>query len=161
MITLPAGIDTDYNARCSAIADDWARRTFSNREGRVGEPIARLRASFATGVQMGDSLVGITSDGIGTKCEGAERADRYSTLGFDLVAMVVDDLASSGFVPTSVSNILDVDRLDSSVIDAVMEGLHDAAVKAEVAVTGGEIAELGSRVGGWGEAELAVSAKKT
>jgi len=37
------------------------------------------------------------------------------------------------------------------VIDAMMEGLHGAAAEAAIAITGGEIAELGDRMNGFGE----------
>jgi phosphoribosylformylglycinamidine cyclo-ligase len=94
--------------------------------------------------------VAISSDGIGTKAELAERTGAYDSLGFDLVAMVVDDLAAVGCEPVALSNVLDVDRPDPAVVDRLMSGLHDAATQARVVVTGGEIAELGGRVSGFG-----------
>jgi phosphoribosylformylglycinamidine cyclo-ligase len=72
-------------------------------------------------------------------------------LGTDLTAMVVDDLAANGFVPTNLSNILDVDTLDREIVKRLMKGLYRAAKEARVAVTGGEIAELGNRIQGFGE----------
>jgi len=65
--------------------------------------------------------------------------------------MVVDDLAANGIEPTGLSNILDVDHLEESTVDLLMKGLHDAALAAGIAVTGGEIAELGDRISGWGD----------
>jgi phosphoribosylformylglycinamidine cyclo-ligase len=64
--------------------------------------------------------------------------------------MTCDDLAAAGVEPVNLSNILDVDRLDERVVDALMRGLHAAAEVAGIAVVGGEIAELGERIGGWG-----------
>jgi phosphoribosylformylglycinamidine cyclo-ligase len=65
--------------------------------------------------------------------------------------MVADDLAANGIEPTNLSNILDVDRLDETVVDELVRGLAAAAVESGIALTGGEIAELGERVGGWGQ----------
>ncbi len=145
-----SGLDLPLGDRCSATAFAWARRTFGNRDGREGEPILRGEGTFASLVRVGGATLALTSDGIGTKVEVAERTGIYDTLGWDLVAMVVDDLAALGVEPTDLTNILDVDVLDHDVVDALMRGLHAAAAGARVAVVGGEIAELGSRIGGFG-----------
>ncbi len=151
MTTAPAGQDIDLKVRCSATAYGWARRTFDARAGKPGELDPRLSASFASLLSVGGKRLGVTSDGIGTKVEVAERTGVYSTLGYDLLAMVADDLAANGVEPTNLTNVLDVDRLDERVVDELMRGLSQACTEAGVAVVGGEIAELGRRVGGWGE----------
>jgi len=106
---------------------------------------------FSNMLVFNGARLGISSDGIGTKIELGERSRIYDTLGFDLVAMVVDDLIAGGFIPTNISNILDVDHLDYDTVDALMRGLHDAANFANISVTGGEIAELGNRIAGYGD----------
>ncbi len=134
----------------SAIAYGWAQRTWAVRDDKAGRPVAAKAGQFSSWLQgLGDN-VAVTSDGIGTKIELAERLGRYDTLGLDLVAMVVDDLAANGAEPVALTNTLDVDVVDSRTIDRLMQGLHDAAWHAGTAVVGGEIAELGSRIGGWG-----------
>jgi phosphoribosylformylglycinamidine cyclo-ligase len=146
-----SGIDIGLGDRCSMIALEWAKRTFANRMDKLGAPITDLAGSFSAVMNFGEIKLAMCSDGVGTKIEIAERAKDFSTLGFDLLAMVVDDLVANGVEPTSVSNILDVDYLDDEVVSELMEGLHDAASKASVAIVGGEIAELGSRISGWGD----------
>jgi len=136
---------------CSKVAYEWAQETFSTRQNRPGMLNASLPSSFANLVYFGSQQIAIASDGIGTKIELAERTGIYDTLGFDLVAMVIDDIVCVGAIPTNLSNILDVDNLDNSVVDALMRGLHCAAQEASIAVTGGEIAELGARIGGYGQ----------
>ncbi|MBM4354443.1 MAG: phosphoribosylformylglycinamidine cyclo-ligase [Deltaproteobacteria bacterium] len=150
MSNLRSGMDLGLGDRCSHIAFTRAKETFANRAGRPGSPILQVGASFANCMDYGAVKVAMTSDGIGSKIEVAERTGVYRTLGFDLVAMVVDDLVSNGFEPANLSNILDVDYLDVRVVDELMQGLADAAAAAQVAVTGGEIAELGARVRGYG-----------
>ncbi len=146
-----SGLDIDLGNESSRIAFEWAKKTFINREGMPGSPAMDIDGGFANVLQFGDLRVGVSSDGIGTKIELAERTGIYDTLGFDLTAMVVDDLVANGIEPVSLSNILDVDYLDPQVIDRLMHGLHDAARVARVAVSGGEIAELGPRISGFGE----------
>ncbi len=65
--------------------------------------------------------------------------------------MVADDLATAGFEPTNISNIIDVDRLDREVINSLMQGLTAACDFAGISISGGEIAELGNRIGGYGD----------
>jgi len=153
LITPPASarvVDPALGDRCSAIAYGHAQRTFAARAGQPGEVLDQA-SSFSSLLRLADGQrLAITSDGIGTKVELAERTGRYDTLGWDLIAMVVDDLAASGAVPLALTNILDVDRLDAAVIEQLMTGLERAALEAQIAVAGGEIAELGDRVRGWG-----------
>ncbi|MBN1425526.1 phosphoribosylformylglycinamidine cyclo-ligase [Candidatus Fermentibacteria bacterium] len=150
MTEIPSGTDIDLGNMCSRIAYDHAVRTFAHRAGKPGVVWSGLDGSFSNILRFGDTRIGISSDGIGTKVEVAERVGSYRTLGFDLMAMVVDDLVSNGIRPTTLSNILDVDHLDPQVVDELMSGLCEAAAAAGVTVSGGEIAELGSRVVGWG-----------
>jgi len=134
----------------SAVAFAWAKRSFKARDGLGGRPLPAPIGQFSSLLEGFGSRIAVTSDGIGTKIEIAERMGRYDTLGTDLLAMVIDDLAANGAEPCVISNILDVDRVDAAVVDQLMAGLCSAALAAKVAVVGGEIAELGSRIGGWG-----------
>ena len=144
------GIDIDLGNQCSKIAFNWAKKTFAFRPPGSGNPVPGLEGAFSNVMDLGGVKIGMASDGVGTKIELAERTQIYHTLGFDLVAMVVDDLAANGLEPVNLSNILDVDVLDAQVIDQLMSGLYQAAKTARVTITGGEIAELGGRIQGYG-----------
>jgi len=146
-----SGLDIDLGNQCSKNAYSWSKKTFANRSGKTGNLAIDIEGGFANMLQFGKTRIGIASDGIGTKIELAERSRIYHTLGFDLLAMVADDLAAGGFEPTNISNIIDVNLLDYDTIDALMKGLHDACNFARVAISGGEIAELGNRIGGYGD----------
>lgn len=143
--------DLDRKAAASAIAARWAEGTQTRRAGSDGACDPQLRSHYAQSTRIGGARIASTTDGVGTKVEIAERTRTYDTIAFDLVAMVVDDLAAAGAAPVALTNVLDVDRIDVPTVDALMRGLARAAVAADVAVTGGEIAELGARVGGFGE----------
>jgi phosphoribosylformylglycinamidine cyclo-ligase len=142
--------ELDLQNDVSSIAYGWAKRSFSHREGLPGRAIPSSVPQFSSWLDMQGAKIAMTSDGVGTKIEVAERLGVYGTLGADLVAMVVDDLAANGVEPVALSNTLDVDTLDAQVVDALMHGLYDAAKLAKVSVVGGEIAELGNRIGGYG-----------
>ena len=150
----PAGYSIAEGNAASRNAYNWSKKTFVNRSGKPGEPAQDLDGGFSNEIRFGQERLGISSDGIGTKIEVAERLNTYDTLGYDLIAMTADDLIAAGFVPTNLSNIIDVNHLDYEVVDQLMRGLHDAANFAQVAITGGEIAELGNRIGGWPGAKM-------
>jgi len=146
-----SGVNIDLGDQCSKIAYNWAKNSFNNRPSGSGNPLLGVEGSFSNIMDFNGVKVGISSDGIGTKIEIAERVGKYDTIGHDLIAMVADDLAANGIETVNLSNILDVDFLDPQVVDDLMRGLHDAAKLANITVTGGEIAELGPRINGYGE----------
>ncbi|MBN2781588.1 MAG: phosphoribosylformylglycinamidine cyclo-ligase [Candidatus Marinimicrobia bacterium] len=145
-----SGVDIDLGNQCSRTAYAWAKKSFSNRPAGEGNPMLNVEGSFSNIMDFHGVKIGMSSDGIGTKIEVAERTGIYDTLGYDLIAMTADDLAANGMETVNMTNILDVDHLDHAIVDTLMRGLHDAAKFAKVVITGGEIAELGDRIGGYG-----------
>jgi len=146
-----SGLDIDLGNLCSKDAFGWAKKTFANRQGKAGGAALQVDGAFSNMHAFGKQRIGIASDGIGTKIELAERTHIYNTLGYDLVAMVADDLATAGFEPTNISNIIDVNHLDRDTINELMRGLTAACNFANISISGGEIAELGNRIGGYGD----------
>lgn len=147
----PAGVNLALGDHCSRTAFHWAQQTFEARRGKTGRPLFSGSGSFSNWMDFGAMRMAMSCDGIGTKAEVAERTGIYHTVGYDLVAMVADDLVANGIEPINLVNVLDVDRPDEDTIDQLMRGLHDAAMECGIAIVGGEIAELGDRTGGWGE----------
>lgn len=145
-----SGLNTDLGSACSKVAFNHAKHTFKNRKGRQGQLLPTVDGGYASLLDINGQRIGISSDGIGTKIEIAERMENYATLGYDLVAMTIDDLVCNGYEPAFLSNILDIDRLDIQIVRELMQGLQNAAKTANIVVTGGEIAELGKRIGGYG-----------
>lgn len=101
------------------------------------------------------SVMGLNFDGIGTKVEFAELCKDFSTLGYDLLAMVCDDAAVRGAEPVVVGSILDFNKLNikeySKQAKDLIDGYVGAAKAANVSIINGEVAELGNRVGGVGD----------
>ncbi len=152
-----AGVDLERGDDASRILYEAAKATFKNRRGRVGELIvpfddfSGLRAMDVGGLPEG-SMLNLAFDGVGTKAEIAQRMEKHDTLAFDLFAMVCDDAIVRGAEPVAIGSVLDVNSLGHG-LDAVRglaKGYVAAAAAANVAVVNGEIAELGSAVGGYG-----------
>lgn len=143
-----SGVNIDLGDKCSEIAYGAAKATFPGRKGMIGEPVID-NGGFSGLLDMGDYYLVQNDDGVGTKILIAEMINKYGTLGYDLVAMVADDAVCVGAETISVSNTLDVDKLDEEKVANMMEGLKKAALEQKIVVPGGEIAELGNMVNGY------------
>lgn len=156
-----AGVHLDLGDAASHLLYSAAKHTWEQRQGQFGEIIiphddfSGVRC-IAVGALPSDTVMGLGFDGIGTKIEIAERLGRWSTLAFDLFAMVCDDAVVQGAEPVLVGTVLDVRTLGSAtashldVIAQLAEGYIAAADAARVAVVNGELAECGSRINGYG-----------
>lgn len=143
-----SGVDIDLGDKCSRIAYDFAKKTFTGRKGRIGEPVIE-DGGFTGMMDMGDYYLVQNDDGVGTKMAVAEKIKKFDTLGYDLVAMVADDAACVGAECISVSNTIDVNKLDEKIVTELMSGLEKAASENNIICPGGEIAELGNALNGW------------
>ena len=82
-----------------------------------------------------------STDGVGTKALVAQAADRFDTIGVDLVAMCVDDLVCQGAEPLFFLDYIAVGRLDPDHIEQLVEGVAEGCRQAGCALIGGEMAE--------------------
>jgi len=154
-----AGVNIKLGDKASKLLYEAAKQTFENRQGNIGEIIvpfddfSGVRAIDVSALPAG-SLMCMGFDGIGTKVEIAQRMDDHSTIAFDLFAMVCDDAIVRGAEPVLIGSVLDINSLgeDSELpmIKQLVDGYVKAAKDANVAVINGELAELGSAVGGYG-----------
>lgn len=136
-----SGVDTSLGDLCSEIAYSVAKKTFKNRENKIGSAFS-LDGGFSGAIDFGDFYITQNDDGIGTKTLIAEIIGKYDTLGHDLVAMVVDDGICLGAEMISISNTLDLTKEDPVLVKYLMSGLEKAAHLAGIIVPGGEIAIL-------------------
>lgn len=81
-------------------------------------------------------------DGVGTKLKVAVRAERYDTIGRDLVNHCVNDVAVSGARPLFFLDYFSTGELDPDTAAELVGGFAAACRKNECALVGGEIAEM-------------------
>ncbi len=82
-----------------------------------------------------------STDGVGTKALIAQAADRFDTIGIDLVAMCVDDIVCAGAEPLFFLDYIAVGKLDPDHIEQLVEGVAEGCRQAGCALIGGEMAE--------------------
>lgn len=127
------GADRHTDSIAAAVIDTWKTEVFGGFGG------------FAAGVRLppglSDPVLMMSTDGVGTKLEVARRAGRWDGVGFDLVAMCVDDLAVAGAIPLGFVDYLAVGSLQSQRDRVIVESVATACVQAGCPLLGGETAE--------------------
>ena len=93
--------------------------------------------------KLKDPVLVASADGVGTKLEVARMVGRYDTVGIDLVAMLVDDLACVGAEPLFLLDYVAVGSLDPQRLEELVTGIAAGCQMANTALLGGETAEHG------------------
>lgn len=84
-----------------------------------------------------------SADGVGTKLLLAlYDFDHLTNVGQDLVAMVVNDILTTGAEPLFFLDYLATSKLNVDQAAAVMEGVGDALIETNMVLLGGETAQL-------------------
>lgn len=91
---------------------------------------------------MKNPVLVLSTDGVGTKLLVADALNRYDTIGIDLVAMVVNDIITTGARPIAFLDYYAVERLEAEKSRAIIHGIAEGCRQAGCELNGGETAEL-------------------
>ncbi len=135
-----AGVNIDKANRFIDEIKKIAKKTHSSAV--IGD-IGGFGGLFSLQVENYERPVLVSStDGVGTKLKIAIMMDKHDTIGIDLVAMCVNDIAVQGAKPLFFLDYLAMGRLDTDIASRVIKGIGDGCKEAGCALIGGETAEM-------------------
>jgi phosphoribosylformylglycinamidine cyclo-ligase len=95
-----------------------------------------------------DKYLDLQVEGVGTKVLVAQLANKYDTIGIDGVALVVNDVIRSGAKPIAIVDNIHTQVSDPKLIEDLMKGITEGAMKAECIVPAGEIGDVAEIITG-------------
>ncbi len=131
-----AGVDIGGGDRFAAFISRMPSKSISPTIGGFAGGIPFPVEQYRNPVVLG------TTDGVGTKLLVARRLGDYSTIGIDLVAMCVNDLAVCGADPLFFLDYIACGKLDQSKLEQVITGVVRGCEIAGCTLAGGETAEM-------------------
>lgn len=155
------GVDVNTERKASSILYKYSRKTWDNRHGKIGE-IVSPEDSFSgvrymrIGKLPKHIVFGMCMDGTGRKPEAVERHGNYEDIIYDLFEMLAGDAVRYCAVPVWASVGLKVKTLGDEkanyldFVRAIGRGYVKAAEAEEMAIATGEVAQMTTRLSGYG-----------
>lgn len=135
-----AGVNIDEGNRFVDLIKPMIEKT--NRRG-VLTGIGGYGGLFALDAHKYKEPVLVSStDGVGTKLKLAIELGRFDTIGIDLVAMCVNDIACCGAEPLFFLDYFATGHLEADKHKDIIEGITRACKEVNCALIGGETAEM-------------------
>jgi len=135
-----AGVDIDKGNELVSRIKKIVAPTFGRG---VLTDIGGFSGLFAIGAdQFNDPVLVSSTDGVGTKLNIAKLCNKHDTIGIDLVAMCVNDIAVGGAKPLFFLDYLAVGKLDLEVATDIIKGIADGCKICKCSLIGGETAEM-------------------
>lgn len=132
------GVDVEVGDEISHHAATLARATYRTEVTELGG-VAFFDGRFQN---YKEPLLLGGSDGVGTKLKIAFELNKHDTVGIDLVAMSVNDLARRGGEPLVFLPYFATSNLEPSVAAQVNAGIVEGCRRAKCSIIGGETAEV-------------------
>ncbi len=138
-----AGVDIDLEA--TAIRALIKNLTYRRKgKGRMMGAVGH----FAGLLDFGETVLALTTDGVGTKMLVADQMKDWSTVGIDGSAMNVNDLYVMNIEPVAFVDYIATDKLSIEKMAQIGTSLNKGARQANIDIVGGETASLRGLVNG-------------
>lgn len=135
-----AGVDVDKANNFIDLIQPLVSATF--RRGVLTD-IGGFGGMFALGGdRYKDPVLVASTDGVGTKLKIAIMCNKHDTIGIDLVAMCVNDIAVSGARPLFFLDYFAIGKLQNEIAVEVVRGIAKGCEISKCSLIGGETAEM-------------------
>ncbi len=132
-----SGVNIDAAQKALASAKSAVKSTWN--ESVLGD-LGSFGGLYRTA--PGQPLLVASVDGVGTKVKIAVAANRFNTVGQDLVNHCVNDILVQGALPIFFLDYFATDKLQDGMLEEVLEGFSKACRENQCALLGGETAEM-------------------
>ncbi|MEK6794539.1 MAG: phosphoribosylformylglycinamidine cyclo-ligase [Spirochaetota bacterium] len=146
-----AGVDIHY---ADSLIDRIKANVKTTYTKNVLTPIGGFASLVGFDKKYKQPIMVSGTDGVGTKLLLAKDMDIHDTIGIDLVAMCVNDVATTGAQPLFFLDYIGVGSLASIPYESIIRGVVKGCKLAGCSLVGGETAELPGMYG-IGEYDLA------
>jgi phosphoribosylformylglycinamidine cyclo-ligase len=136
-----AGVDIAAGNRTVSLMTQAVRSTYG-KEVLAGIGAFGGMYHAAAIKQMNDPVLVASTDGIGTKVHLAAAANRWQSLGHDIVHHSVNDILVQGAKPLFFLDYLASSKLEPDKMAAIVMGMAEACRASRCALLGGETAEM-------------------
>lgn len=134
-----AGVNISEGRRAVDLIKPLVETTFPFLDGRVLSGVG----GFCAIVERPDgTVIGVTVDGVGTKPMIASLMGKLDTIGIDLVAMNVNDLAVACIRPQLFCNYIAMRRQVPERTATLVSGMVQGCGQAQTVLISGEMAEM-------------------
>ena len=137
-----AGVDLEQYQRSMQKLPAMMAETHGPRVLPLDGGFAGLFRLLGDGRNYDDPVLVSGTDGVGTKIRVAQHAERFDTIGIDLVAMSVNDCLCVGAEPLFFLDYLAVAEDDPALISELVQGVAVGCREAGAALLGGETAVM-------------------
>jgi phosphoribosylformylglycinamidine cyclo-ligase len=135
-----AGVDID---KANALVRDYKRFARLTKTKGVVSDFGSFGALFKPDFKkFKDPVLVSSTDGVGTKLKIAGLADKYDTVGIDLVAMSANDILCSGAEGLFFLDYISTGKVRPQVLKDIVKGVAAGCREAGYALVGGETAEM-------------------
>ena len=136
-----SGVDIDAGNRAVELMKESVRATY-NQSVLAG--IGSFGGLFDVSAfkQMNHPVLVASTDGVGTKVKLAASVGRYRGIGHDIVNHCINDILVQGARPLFFMDYFATSKLNPEQTAEVVVGIAEACKEAEMALLGGETAEM-------------------
>lgn len=135
-----SGVDIEAGERAVQNIKNVVKKTYNNNVmTELGSFGGLYRVDLCT---WKEPVMVSSTDGVGTKLIVAQKAKKYDTVGQDLVNHCVNDIFVQGAHPQFFNDYIGLAKMDTDIVQQIIEGMAKACLENGMSLIGGEMAEM-------------------